>query len=168
MNMSDPLRPTDPSEFDGSMDSPDGEVQPEEQIIETPKRRRISNSTLLMFGILALVGGLTYLMILKAGAQVTGPGAAASAADSTITTFLSGGVQGFQAKVAMLADTEKTVAQFNASPASHQVAATDLHGNPFGVAKVVEQAAGPLSDDAAKREADEARKAAAATAATLK
>jgi hypothetical protein len=169
MSTDNPLLPSDQSEFDRAMnDLPDGEVPPEEQIIATPKRKMISQTSLLMLGLLAAVGGVTYLMILRAGVQITGPGDVAAAADTTINTFLGGGVQSFRQKIAMLADTEKTVAQFNDSPASHQVAASDLHGNPFGVAPVKEEASGPLSDEAARRHAEELRKDAAVLAANLK
>jgi hypothetical protein len=140
----------------------------EEEAIPQPKRKPINTEALLLFGLLAAVGGGTYLMILRAGAQAGAMNPNAANAATTINGFLSGGVQNLRQTIAMVHDTEKVVANFNAQPAAHQVPVSGLQTNPFQSNNLKVEIAAPLSDDAAKREADEERQDATTIANGLK
>jgi len=154
---------------DGSSGEGSGEEQPIEESSDGGKKRAFLNSGgLVMFGLLALVGGATYLMVLKAGGQATLMSPQTAQADTTITNFLNNGSQ-VQSLQKMLRDTEKIETKFDTYPAAHQVPLDGLKTNPF-VSPHVKAApvAAPLSDDAEKRQEEDNRQKAAAVAATLK
>jgi hypothetical protein len=96
-----------------------------------PRRPRVSTSTMLMIGLLAAVGGATYLMCMKASAQSLTVDPTVAAAAATINAFLKGGDKEQYQLAAVQRDTEKIVAQFNSYPSARQVPLNDLHGNPF-------------------------------------
>lgn len=147
MNARDEFEQTDaPANEGGGTDSSDDGQPPEGEIPFGPKRRKVDTASLLMFGLLAAVAGATYLMILRAGFHGQSPSATAAAADSTISTFLTGGVQDFRQRVSMLHNTESVVSQFNSYPTSHQVPVNELRTDPFTSPQFRNIADTPASD----------------------
>jgi hypothetical protein len=151
--------------FDGFAPQPQEE---EEAAAEPqPKRRGVNAGGLLLFGLLAAVGVITYVMVLRTGTQ-RGLTSSASAADATISTFLSGGVQNLRQMVSMLHNTEKVVHRFDTYPSARQVPLSDLRTNPFRAKPLSAAPAAPLNADAAERQLSDQRRADAAVAAGLK
>jgi hypothetical protein len=149
-------------------EQPDFEVPTDEEgAVEEKKRLSINPNTLLLFGLLAAVGGATYLMCWRAGAQTTNNVAASSAA-TTISTFLNGGQQHLQQMIVMLRETEKVVKQFDLYPSAAHVPLSDLRTNPFRSTVAAQVSVTPLSDDAVKRSEEDEKQAAQQIASGLK
>jgi len=137
-------------------------------VVEKPRRKLVDAAGLLLFGLIAMVGLGTYVMVIRAGVQTGTASAATAITDGQITTFLSGGVQNLRQMMSMLHDTGKVVAQFNSSSSARQVPLDNLKTNPFRATEVVNQPVVPLSDDAAKRQAELDRQSAQAIANNLR
>jgi hypothetical protein len=152
---------------DGIM--PDGEEQPEGELSGERKRSPLNANTLLLIGLLAAVGGATYLMVLRAGSHAAEIDPAAQLAGARISTFLGSGVEGRQhVMLALLKDTKRIKDRFENSPSALQIPVSDLSVNPFFTPKANATADAPVSDDAAKMAADDKREATAATLRDLK
>jgi len=128
---------------------------------DSSARRWMNYNTLLLLGLLAAVGGSTYLMCLRAGAQTVHTDPNVVKATTTITTFLNGGAQNLRQMMVMLHETEKVVKQFDSYPSATQIPLSDLHSNPFQSAVLAgDSAPVALSDDAQQREEEQQREAA--------
>lgn len=136
----------------------------EEGEIGEPTRKKMNLGGLVLFGLLAAVGGATYLMCMRAGAPSPLFSPATASANSTINNFLSGGTQNVQQMMVALHNTDKVVKQFNNYTAARQVPLDNLKTNPFRATVAVAQPDEQLSDDAAKRFADDQRAAALSVA----
>jgi hypothetical protein len=164
MSIQDPLEPIDesqasePSEADFSAE--------QEAVIEKP-RRPVNSSAMLLFGLLAAVGGSTYLMCLRAGSQSVQNDPSVAAAATTINAFLKGGAQDQRQMAVMLRDTEKVVNQFGSYPSAHQVPLSDLRSNPFQDAADTQPSIS-VSDATARQLQEAQEKAAQAVAQQLK
>jgi hypothetical protein len=130
-----------------------------EPMIET--RKPLNRSSLVLFGLLVIGGGLVYLMYLKSA-----PSAASAAtpeaeeAHKTITQFLDGGGKNIVAMQEMLQNTEKVVQEFLTYPSAQQVPLSDLKTNPFRYSDATPKGdpnAG-ASDAEAKRLQEQARR----------
>ncbi|MGA2230073.1 MAG: hypothetical protein ABSH22_04025 [Tepidisphaeraceae bacterium] len=170
MNLFNPSDPSDqPEDFNADMLDPGADdVVPEGDLVAPPKRRRIDGSSLLLFGLIASVCGATYIMVKVAGGNQIGFNTAVASANSTIKSFLTGGVPNLRQSILMERDTEKVVSQFNSYPSAHQVPASDLKGNPFGVEEIKQTPTVALSEDASKRLEEQQRQDAERVAAGLK
>jgi hypothetical protein len=166
------LNPSDPSEqpndFDAELPDQGADGGEEGEIIAAPKKPRIDGSTLLLTGLILSVIGATYLMVKQAGGQNGGLSSAVASANTTIKSFLTGGVPNLRQSILMERNTEKLVAQLNSYPSAHQVPASDLKGNPFGEEAVAPGPNVALSEDAAKRLQEQQRQDAERIAAGLK
>jgi hypothetical protein len=159
--------PTD--RLDDSQTPPpeDGDTDSEQEEIGQPKRRTINSNTLLLFGLLAVVGAGTYLMCMRAGAQIAEADPAITAANTAIDAFLKGGAQDQHQMGAILRDTEKIVQQFNNYPSARQIPLGDVKNNPFRIGTEARPSA-PLAEEIAKQKEREAMDAARQIAGTLK
>jgi hypothetical protein len=166
MSIDDGL-PDDDESSDGVDQSESYDADDEGEIGE-PTKKKMNLGGLVLFGLIAAVAGGTYFMCTRAGAPSPFLSPAVASANSTINSFLSGGNQNVQQMMVSLHDTAKVVKQFNNYTAARQVPLDDLKTNPFrttaGSAAPTEQ----LSDDAARRFADDQRAAAVAIASGLK
>jgi hypothetical protein len=144
-----------------SEESADGETFENEGVGESSVRRWMNYNTLLLLGLLAAVGGSTYLMCMRAGAETVHTDPTVVKATTTITTFLNGGAQNLRQMMVMLHETENVVKQFDAYPSATQIPLSDLHTNPFQ-SSVLPSDSAPvaLSDDAQQREEEQQREAA--------
>jgi len=144
------------------------EAPAEETQVAARRRLSVNANTLLLFGLLAAVGGATYLMCLRASAETITENPAAQQAATTINTFLKGGAQNVRTMMVMLHETEKVVKQFDNYPSATQIPLSDLHTNPFLSLTGRSLPLSSLSDDAAKREAEEQQAAEKTLVAGLK
>jgi hypothetical protein len=158
MNLEDTLGQMDEKPLDGQ--SAEGEMPTDEAPPAEPKKMSINPNTLLLFGLLAAVGGATYLMCQRAGAQTNSGNPAAQQAASTISTFLNGGAQNLRQMMLMLHDTEKVVKQFDNYPSTTQIPLDSLHTNPFRTAGANVDNATHLTVDTTKLEEQEQQDAA--------
>jgi hypothetical protein len=147
---------------DPSSDFTNGAISDDEQaseFIATEERKpRVSQSTLVMFGVLALSAAGVWVMY-----QRVGPGRAMAApskesveAKKTITTFLDGGTNNIRSMESLLRNTEKIVQQFLAYPSMTQVPLSDLRTNPFRLRPARPENA-PVNDAAERRKREEER-----------
>jgi hypothetical protein len=129
----------------------------------TEQKKSLSTGTLVMAGLLLACGVGTYVMYTRSAASKAAPTAESSAAQTTITQFLSDDKANVNKMKDLLDNTEKAVAQFRASPGKAQVPVEDLQTNPFRIAtaEVTEPVETTDKFEAAKRELE-------AKAATMK
>jgi preprotein translocase subunit SecG len=148
---------TDGSDLSGVLGSGDGGG-----FVSDEKKKPLNTGTLVMAGFLLACGVGTYVMYTRNAPANTGPSADTTAAQTTITQFLSDDKQNVSKMKDLLQNTEKAVEQFRAAPAKTQVPLEALQTNPFRFGPATPDGA-PADDDAAtKKKAEEAR------AATLK
>jgi hypothetical protein len=159
--------PTDQLDDSQPLQPDDAEGAAEQEEIVEPKRLRINANTLLLIGLLTVVGAGTYLMCMRAGAQVARADPAVTVAATAIDAFLKGGEQDQHQMGAMLRDTEKIVQQFNSYPSARQIPLGDVRNNPFRVGAETQPSA-PLAQEIAKQKDQEALIAARQIAAGLK
>jgi hypothetical protein len=150
MSSQDMLNPMD----DSQAPPPDGEDGFEQEEIVEPKRPLVNGNTLLLFGLLSVVGAGTYLMCMRAGAQVARADPMVTSAATAISAFLKGGIQSQYQMNAMLRDTEKIVHQFSTYPTARQIPLGDLKGNPFSAGPQTRPAA-PLAEEVARQREQE-------------
>ncbi|CAN5620094.1 hypothetical protein BH09PLA1_BH09PLA1_26340 [soil metagenome] len=138
---------------DGSADGENGEF-----IATEEKKPAMSQTTLIMFGVLALSAAGVWLMY-----QRVGPGKAAAApnpesvqAKKTINAFLDGGGSNIRSMETMLRSTERVVQQFLTYPSMTQVPLSDLRTNPFRL-RAPRPANAALDDAAERRKREEER-----------
>ena len=112
---------------------PSGDDPGSEYIATEEKKPKVAQSTLVMFGVLALSAAGVWIMY-----QRVGPGKAAAApsketveAKKTISSFLDEGGTNIRSMEMMLRSTEKVVQQFLSYPSMNQVPLSDLQTNPF-------------------------------------
>jgi hypothetical protein len=126
------------------------------------EKKPVNTGTLVMAGFLLACGVGTYFMYTHNSQAKAGPSADATAAQKTITQFLSDDKQNVSKMKDLLQNTEKAVEQFRAAPAKTQVPLEALQTNPFRFGPVQPDGTPGEDEAAAKKKADEAR------AATLK
>jgi hypothetical protein len=128
------------------------------------EKKPLSTGTIIMAGLLLACGAGTYFMYNRSAPANTPPTAEAAAAKKTIDQFLTDDKDNVNKMKDLLANTEKAVEQFKASPGKVQVPVDDLRTNPFSIADVDGKSTAPEDVDAltAKRRQEAAR------AATLK
>jgi hypothetical protein len=129
-----------------------------EYIATETKKPKVSQTTLVMFGVLALSAAGVWVMY-----QRVGPGKAVAApppesvqAKKTINSFLDGGGNNIKSMETMLRSTEKVVQQFLTYPSMTQVPLSDLRTNPFRLRAAKPENA-PTSDAAERRKREEER-----------
>ena len=146
----------DPSaDFNDGMPG-DGETT--EFIATEEKKPKFNQTTLVMFGVIALSAAGVWVMY-----QRVGPGKAMAApskesveAKKTISTFLDAGGNNIKNMESMLRNTEKVVQQFLSYPSMTQVPLSDLRSNPFRLRPAKPENA-PTSDAAERRKREEER-----------
>jgi hypothetical protein len=158
--MQDPSEPIDEQQMSEQSET---EFAAEQELAVEKQRRPVNTSALLLFGLLAAVGGSTYLMCLRAGSQTIQTDPSVAAAATTINSFLRGGAQDQHQMAVMLRDTEKVVSQFGSYPSAHQIPLSELRTNPF-VDAADTQPSASISDE----QQQERQKAAQAIADGLK
>jgi len=137
-------------------DGSEGETS--EYIATEEKKPKVNQTTLVMFGVLALSAAGVWIMY-----QRVGPGKAVAApppesvqAKKTINSFLDGGGNNIKSMESMLRNTEKVVQQFLTYPSMTQVPLSDLRSNPFRLRPAKPENA-PTSDAAERRKREEER-----------
>lgn len=135
-----------------------GEAESSEFVVPEETKPKLSRSTLIMFGVLALGAAGVWVMY-----QRVGPGKAAAApskesveAKKTINAFLDGGGSNIKSMETMLRSTEKVVQQFLSYPSMTQVPLSDLRTNPFRL-RAARPANEPLDDASERRKREEER-----------
>ena len=134
------------------------------------EKKPLNTGTLVMAGFLLACGAGTYFMYNRSAKAGTQANAETSAAQQTITQFLSDDKENVNKMKELLDNTGNAVEQFKASPGKKQVPLDDLRTNPFRVA----EDGGPAQPDedvdalTAKKRADAARAAALKAAQQLK
>jgi hypothetical protein len=139
-----------------SADGADGETS--EYIAVEEKKPKVNQTTLVMFGVIALSAAGVWVMY-----QRVGPGKAVAApppesvqAKKTINSFLDGGGNNIKNMESMLRNTEKVVQQFLTYPSMTQVPLSDLRTNPFRLRPAKPENT-PTSDAAERRKREEER-----------
>jgi hypothetical protein len=143
----------------GGADGEGGEGgESSEFIAVDEKKPKVSQTTLVMFGVLALSAAGVWVMY-----QRVGPGKAMAAptresveAKKTISTFLDGGSNNIRSMESMLRNTEKVVQQFLSYPSMTQVPLSDLRTNPFRL-RPAKPENGATNDAAERRKREEER-----------
>src|SRR5688500_4749208 len=147
----------DPSRGFANGSIPEDE-QTSEFIATEEKKPRVSQSTLMMFGVVALSAVGVWVMYQRVGPgkAIAAPSKESVEAKKTITTFLDGGSDNIRNMESLLRNTEKVVQQFLAYPSMTQVPLSDLRANPFRLRPERPENA-PQSDAAERRKREEER-----------
>jgi len=137
-----------------------GDESAEAAPVGGPKKPSINYNTLLLIGLLAAVGGGTYLMCVRAAAQAAPANAAASHAESTVKEWQAAGSQNLRKTILMLHDTEQVVKQFDSYPLTTQIPLEDLRTNSFLTSGSGGLSSAVVSEDPSKRLAEQQKLAA--------
>ncbi len=133
------------------------------------EKKPLSTATVIMAGFLLACGAGTYFMYNRSAKAGATPTPETTAAQTTITQFLSDDKGNVSKMKDLLENTGKAVEQFKASPGKKQVPLDDLRTNPFRVAGDADDKPDEDLDAAtAKRRAEAARAAALKAAQQLK
>jgi len=166
-NLNDPNESQPGADGADIPDSENADFEGGDPVGQTHKRT-FDSAGLMLLGLIFAVGAATYVMVVRAGVQTPTNNPIAQKADGTITTFLSGGVQNLHQMMVMLHNTSDVVNQFNNFSVAHQVPVSALKTNPFRSTEEKPQVIAPLTNDAAKREAEQERQNAQTLAQSLR